>query len=109
MSEVLQLELQVEEQKDITLEVERQDGQIELEVDEGTGGSKIQDYNDLINKPTLNGKVLQGDMLEEDPTVPAWAKEKQKPTYTSEEIGSVNREDMITLADIDKMFSQIFG
>lgn len=43
-----------------------------LKVEVETGGTN--NYNKLINKPTLNGKVIQGDMNEIDPTVPEWVK-----------------------------------
>ena len=68
-------------------------------------------YNDLTNKPTLGSlaaknTVVKSDLdssiqtslnkadtalqsfTETDPTVPAWAKEATKPTYTANEIGA---------------------
>lgn len=99
MSNLLaQLELTVEEEE-----------QIELELEEGGSVGGVKDYNDLINKPTLNGEVIQGDMSEQDPTVPQWAKEPNKPTYTPKEIGAVNGNDAITLQEINDMFKQVFG
>lgn len=43
-----------------------------LKVEVETGGTN--NYNKLFNKPTLNGKIIQGDMHEIDPTVPEWVK-----------------------------------
>ena len=75
------------------------------------GGSGTTDYNDLENKPRINGTELSGDktleelgiqqkgeyaLKEEIPTsLPAsdvydWAKKPEKPTYTADE---VNAED----------------
>lgn len=34
--------------------------------------------------------------LEKDPTVPAWAKEPEKPKYTAEEVGAQPKGDYIT-------------
>ena len=54
-------------------------------------------YNDLSNKPSIPTKVsdLTNDSnfissyTETDPTVPAWAKAAQKPTYTASEVGAM--------------------
>ena len=55
------------------------------------------DYNDLSNKPSIPTKVgeLTNDAgyitgyTETDPTVPAWAKAANKPTYTAAEVGAL--------------------
>ena len=74
----------------------------ELEQGGGTGGTS--NYNDLSNKPKINNVVVDGDktasdyglqpagnylIQETDPTVPAWAKNQTKPTYTAEEVGAL--------------------
>ena len=52
------------------------------------------DYDDLTDKPTIPTKVsdLNNDSgfitTETDPTVPSWAKQVSKPSYTFSEIGS---------------------
>lgn len=52
-------------------------------------------YNDLTEKPTIPSKTSEltndsGFLAEEtDPTVPTWAKEATKPTYTATEVGAV--------------------
>lgn len=52
------------------------------------------DYDDLTDKPTIPTKVsdLNNDSgfitTETDPTVPSWAKQASKPSYTFSEIGS---------------------
>ena len=41
-------------------------------------------------------EATEGKFLteESDPTVPAWAKEKSKPTYTADEVGAVSKEEL---------------
>lgn len=56
-----------------------------------------EDIEELQNKP------------EEDPTVPDWAKEENKPTYDYDEVGSLNKENTVTSSEIDLMFMEIFG
>ena len=73
------------------------------EVTGGTGGTS--DHSKLSNRDAadqhpigaitgleaaLDGKQPAGDYLTEefDPTVPAWAKEAQKPSYTASEVGA---------------------
>lgn len=47
------------------------------------------DYNTLNNKPTLNGFTIVGDMHEQDPTVPEWAKAPEKPQYSADDVGAM--------------------
>lgn len=72
-----------------------------MDVDDAGGTSN---YNALSNKPTLNGKIIQGDMQETDPTVSEWAKEAKKPTYTPDEIGALGKGDAIPLEWLAKLF-----
>lgn len=67
-----------------------------------------RDYEKLKNKPKLNGKEIVGEIQEEDPTVPAWAKCVVKPTYNAQEVGAVSTQDAITLAEINEMFNRVF-
>lgn len=79
----------------------------------GGGGGGTYDYLQLSNKPKINGVELVNNITTEDigivipqctselvndsgfitneadPTVPAWAKEPTKPTYTAEEVGAL--------------------
>lgn len=103
----LHLALQVKESEKMRMSVDEEE-QMSLTVDENVKGT-VGDYNDLLNKPTLNGKEIIGDVVETDPTVPAWAKNSTKPEYTSEEVGALNVDDTISLHDIDEMFKQVFG
>ncbi len=53
------------------------------------------DYDDLSNKPNIPAKTsdLTNDSgfisQETDPTVPSWAKQETKPTYTASEVGAL--------------------
>ena len=56
------------------------------------------DYNDLDNKPVIpsvptNVSAFNNDAgyitTESDPTVPAWAKQPSKPSYTAQEVGAL--------------------
>lgn len=70
----------------------------------GGGGTGTENYNDLSNKPQINGVELSGNKTaadlelqpagnyltgESDPTVPEWAKQDNKPEYTADEVGAV--------------------
>ena len=88
-------------------------------------------YNDLSNKPSIPTKVsdLTNDSnfissyTETDPTVPAWAKAAQKPTYTASEVGAmpanttipssisdlIDDSDFITQTEIDNDLSSIYA
>ena len=62
-------------------------------------------YNDLSNKPTIpavptNVSAFNNDAgyltsyTESDPTISAWAKAANKPTYTASEVGATTPEDV---------------
>lgn len=72
----------------------------------GSGGNISLDYAALTNKPQIGGKELVGNKTlddlgiqpkgtyltkETDPTVPDWAKESKKPTYTADEVGALSK------------------
>jgi len=51
------------------------------------------DYSDLLNKPTKlsdfeNDENYLQSFTETDPTVPSWAKQSTKPSYTYSEVGA---------------------
>lgn len=62
-------------------------------------------YNDLSNKPTIPTKTSEltndsgfiTDYTETDPTVPSWAKQPSKPSYTATEVGALPDTTNITL------------
>lgn len=65
-----------------------------------------QDYDDLKNKPTLDGKTIQGDMHEQDPTVPDWAKAPEKPQYSAADVGALPADaiDVLGAGDFAEMW-----
>jgi len=70
---------------------------VRLQVTDFVGSMGTMNYNKLENKPTLDGVTIQGDMYEQDPTVPDWAKGDAKPTYTADEINAVDRDSNVSL------------
>lgn len=70
---------------DMPMEIE------DLEYDMGYQGNVNipTSYNDLEDKPTLDGRTIQGDMHEQDPTVPDWAKQPEKPRYSADDVGAM--------------------
>ena len=67
-------------------------------------GEGVKDYNNLLNIPTLDGRKIIGDMYEEDPTVPSWAKELTKPKYTAKEINALDENSAISIAELASLF-----
>ena len=75
----------------------------------GSGGASS--YEELQGKPSINGTELSGNKTlaelgiqpagsylesETDPTVPDWAKQPTKPTYTKSEVGLSNVQNVTT-------------
>lgn len=75
----MQVKLKVREEERLRLKVEGVNG----------GGILSFNYNNLINKPTLDGEEIVDDVHEKDPTVPSWAKNLTRPVYTADEIGAL--------------------
>lgn len=68
----------------------------------------VSDYEQLANLPTLDGVLIVGDVKERDPTVPQWAKQDTKPSYTADEVGAVKEDNAMTLEEIDAIFNGVF-
>lgn len=66
------------------------------------------DYEKLRNLPSLNGEKIVGNVKERDPTVPNWAKQSSKPSYTANEVGAVDDGNALSLAEIDEIFNGLF-
>ena len=79
---------------------------LEMESVVDTGGTK--NYNQLINKPKLNGVEIIGNINETDPTVPEWAKQDTKPEYTADEVGAVDANNTISFKDIKDIWDSVF-
>ena len=80
-----------------------------LELFESGGGGGTSDYAELENKPQINGQTLNAGnnefpflTEESDPTVPAWAKEPNKPTYTADEVGAMSSDTHIPTIEFNQ-------
>lgn len=60
-----------------------------------------RNYNELLNLPKLDGRLIIGDIPEIDPTVPDWAKTPTKPEYKAEEVGAIPEGSIRVLGDGD--------
>lgn len=69
--EKISASLETEDEYEALLETENEYA-AELESEEIA--VTTSDYNQLQNKPTLDGVTIQGAMKEKDPTVPEWIK-----------------------------------
>lgn len=70
-----------------------------MEVDSAVSSVNGQTGNVVINVPTkvselTNDSGFMTSYTETDPTVPEWAKESTKPTYTKSEVGLENVENV---------------
>lgn len=50
---------------------------------------------DIIREGASLGSTALQQFVETDPTVPAWAKEPNKPTYTAQEVGALSNSTLI--------------
>ena len=56
--------------------------------------SPVQSVNGQTGAVELTAEDVGAIAVETDPTVPEWAKQPQKPTYTANEIGAVSQDDL---------------
>lgn len=59
----------------------------------------VQSVNGQTGAVELTAEDVGAIAVETDPTVPAWAKQPQKPTYTANEIGAVSQDDLQSATD----------
>lgn len=85
---------------DIPLEID----DVDLNLDYDGTVVLSRSYNDLEDKPKLNGKTIVGDMVETDPTVPNWAKAPTKPEYNANEVGAIPEGALLGTADLEYMW-----
>lgn len=71
--------------------------------------SPIVDYEELRNKPKLDGEEIIGDVHEKDPTVPSWAKSTSRPIYNASDVGAVSTDEMqsISIADLETLWNTV--
>jgi hypothetical protein len=98
---------------EVDVDNEEVDTSVDTDIDVELGVENVtevstNDYEKLINLPSLNGETIIGDMNEQDPTVPKWAKEPTKPDYSAEEVDAVSVNSALTFQEIDEIFNSIF-
>lgn len=89
----------------LEVEVDERDG-VSFEVQVSDGIKSTSDYNLLKNIPTLDGIPIMGDMRERDPTVPEWAKQEHKPSYSASEVNAVSVDDGISIEELARLFEE---
>lgn len=80
---------------------------IELEI--------LEDETNMELDVEFQGDIIRlggGEFIETDPTVPNWAKQPEKPTYTASEVGALDSDSMTTIltpvfTKIDKLFENV--
>ena len=66
-----------------------------------------RNHSEYVISPNL--EAIPMTALEDDPTVPDWAKSLTKPAYTADEVGAIDVDNELALAEIDRMFAAVFG
>lgn len=93
----------------LALQILQDEEHIDMEVSPTGSGNGTYDYQELINKPTINGTELFDNYDEIDPTVHEWAKEPIKPAYTAEEVGAIDEDNEVPFADLLSAWRDVFG
>lgn len=71
--------------------------------EEGTGG-----VDEGQVKEVIKGYLIENPIEESDPTVPDWAKQPQKPTYTAKEVGAIPEGgDLSASVDFQEVHTEI--
>lgn len=91
--------------ENVSLNVSSKQKKMRVESDSVTV-HESRSYNDLSDKPSLDGRTIQGEMHETDPTVSAWAKEQTRPTYNADDVGALAKDDVsdIGMTEINKLW-----
>ena len=64
MNETIDIDIEINTDSSIDTDIQTSDGEIDTDIDISTGGTN--DYNDLINKPSIEGVELVGDKTLEE-------------------------------------------
>ena len=64
MNETIDIDIEIDTGSSIDTDIQTSDGEIDTDVEISTGGTN--DYNDLFNKPSINGVELVGDKTTEE-------------------------------------------
>ena len=64
MNETIDIDIEINTDSSIDTDIQTSDGEIDTDIEISTGGTN--DYNDLINKPSIEGVELIGDKTLEE-------------------------------------------
>ena len=64
MNEAIDIDIEINTDSSIDTDIQTSDGEIDTDIEISTGGTN--DYNDLINKPSIEGVELVGDKTLEE-------------------------------------------
>ena len=64
MNETIDIDIEINTDSSIDTDIQTSDGEIDTDIKISTGGTN--DYNDLINKPSIEGVELVGDKTLEE-------------------------------------------
>ena len=101
--------LSIEPSDTLLTSVDDSEMELSMEAEDITKVPESMNYEDLKNKPSLNGKTISGNMTEIDPTVGDWAKEPTRPVYTAEDVGAVGRKELTDISTdvLEQMWNSI--
>lgn len=61
---MIDIDIEIDNESSIDTDIQTSDGEIETDIELSTNGTN--DYNDLVNKPSINGVELVGDKTTEE-------------------------------------------
>lgn len=61
---MIDIDIEIDNESSIDTDIQTSDGEIDTDIELSTSG--INDYNDLVNKPSINGVELVGDKTTQD-------------------------------------------
>ena len=61
---MIDIDIEVDNESSIDTDIQTSDGEIDTDIELSTSGTN--DYNDLVNKPSINGVELVGDKTTEE-------------------------------------------
>lgn len=64
MNETIDIDIEINTDSSIDTDIQTSDGEIDTDIELSTNGTN--DYNDLVNKPSINGIELIGDKTPEE-------------------------------------------
>ena len=64
MNETIDIDIEINTDSSIDTDIQTSDGEIDTDIEISTGGTN--DYNDLVNKPSIEGVELVGDKTLEE-------------------------------------------